>query len=549
MRAVALVLTATLAACTAADDTSSDTDPAHVPDVCGEQALPRMAFQADGGTVLGDVAGDFTFSTADGDYRFADAFTGCESYVFFVHLPGVNDAVMGTDMAQLFTDGPRNVQYFFLSDDGKPANRDAMMAQLSTNVDAALKDAIGNKSKRDAWRERIHFVNDRASKIEGSVGDFLTAYLAYAADPESRVDLGERGLAAPPSPTVFGIDRFQHFDGGDSLSPSVGEAPKLGMAAYLGLFYNYKAELAARLEAESDTTIVTLLDERTTGRVFTPAVTLPDAATMATFDQLAVDIHITCDLANPFGCSEWDRIADVQWCADGAACTQRKEIARWITPYWRRGEQHYLIDASALLGLIRAGGSQSFFVELGPDWERGTEWIAQVSLRLRNTGGERATAATFAFAGGGLNADYNTREAFHFTPPANASRVELVTILTGHDQVPANGCAEWCDHRHTFTVNGTDLPAIAHTEPSIGTPTGCAAHAADGVIPGQWGNWAQSRAYWCPGLAVPALRTDITALVTLGADNTLDYRAAYGTGAPAGGNVALSSYVVYSEAP
>ena len=68
----------------------------------------------------------------------------------------------------------------------------------------------------------------------------------------------------------------------------------------------------------------------------------------------------------------------------------------------------------------------------------------------------------------------------------------------------------------------------------------------DGIIPGQWGNWAQARAYWCPGLALPVRRDEITSLVRPGEDNTLEYRATYGsTGAPRGGDIALTSYVVW----
>src|SRR5205085_1832876 len=197
------------------------------------------------------------------------------------------------------------------------------------------------------------------------------------------------------------------------------------------------------------------------------------------------------------------------------ACAERLEIARWITPYWRRGRQHYLIDATPFLGLLRDGGARSFFVELGPDWERATEWDAQVSLRLRTQGGEPlASGSVRAFTGGAFDASYNTRPPFTFTPPAGVTRVELVTILSGHGQTAGDQCAEWCDHRHDFSVNGTDLPEILHAGARIGADRGCAARASEGVIPGQWGNWAQARAYWCPGLAVQALRTDITSLVT-----------------------------------
>ena len=54
------------------------------------------------------------------------------------------------------------------------------------------------------------------------------------------------------------------------------------------------------------------------------------------------------------------------------------------------------------------------------------------------------------------------------------------------------------------------------------------------MIPGQWGNWAQARAYWCPGMAVQPIRTDITALVTPGSANTIDYEGAFRAGASPG---------------
>ena len=127
--------------------------------------------------------------------------------------------------------------------------------------------------------------------------------------------------------------------------------------------------------------------------------------------------------------------------------------------------------------------------------------------------------------------------------------MELVTILSGHGQVTGNNCAEWCDHRHTFSVNATALPTIMHSDATIGSALGCAEHAVDGWIPGQWGNGAPMRAYWCPGLPVEARHEDITSLVTIGAANELTYAGAYGIGAPAGGDIALSAYVVYYEAP
>ncbi len=531
-------------------DSGQDAGPA-APDVCDALGLPRTAFRTTGtGTGLGDVAGDFRVNQHDGTVWHLEAsWTGCESYVFFTHFPGLTDDLFRTYPDALFLEGPRNVHYFFMSNDADAAARAEFIAGLASGFRDGLTESLPDPAEQAFWSERFHFVTDRATEVEGSVGAHLTDYIAWARTPAAIVDLGDRGRAPAPAPVVIGIDRAQTFDAGDNLSTSVGGPDTFGMAAFLGHFYQYRGALEARLAAEAaTTTTVSLLDETTTGRVFRPTVTLPSAAEMAAFDALSVDIVIDCRNGNPFGCSEWDRIADVQLCVDGEACTDRREIARWITPYWRRGRQHYLIDATPFLGLLREGGARTFFVELGPEWERPTEWVAQVSLRFRTEGSApRATGGLLAFRGGGFDANYNTREPFTFTVPAGATRVELVTILSGHGQTDGDGCAEWCDHQHLFTVNGTVLPSIAHGGPRIGSPRGCAARAVDGVIPGQWGNWAQSRAYWCPGLPVQAERTDITAQVRPGVESTMTYEGRFAGSTPRGGDIALSAYVVWYE--
>jgi hypothetical protein len=521
-------------------DAGFDAGP-RAPDVCDELGLARTTFVASDGDGFGDIAGDFSVhTTSGGTWNLASEWSGCESYVFFVHFPGANDELFQTLPDLVWREGRENARYFFVSDAEGADARATFAADVTANVEAGL--AFLEPAEQSFWRARIHYATDRATDIDGTVGAMLRAYLAWARTPEAVVDLGERGPASAPLPAVFGIDRAQRWDPGDNLAPFVGGEPALGMAAFLSHFYEYRAALDARLAGESGVTVVSIVDERTTARTFVREVMLPEDT--SAFDTLEVDVEITCDERNPFACSEWDRIANVQLCADGTACTQKFEIARWITPYWRRGRQRYAMDASPMLGLMRAGGAATFYVELGPPWERATEWIARVSLRLSSRGGPSAAGAERAFTGGVFDASYNVREPFTFTPPADATRVELVTILSGHGQTEGDDCAEWCDHRHLFSVNGTALPDMRF-EGDIGAERGCAAHAADGVIPGQWGNWAQSRAYWCPGMVVAPMRTDITSLVTLGAPNELDYEGRLGASEPRGGDIALSAYVVW----
>ncbi len=535
------------AGCTsgAGDEANDDTTPSF----CSELGLAEQPFlTADTGTGLADIAGDFTVPIGNSDWVFSQRFTGCSSYVFFVHFPGRSDDWTRNDLDSLVVDAPDNVEFFFMSDDDDRQGRNDFLDALAERLDRSLAANLRKKGK-EAWLERAHFVNKRAKNLEGSIGEYINGMVALNSDPSAVADLGDRGQVPVPLPQVFGIDRDQRFDGGGNLSPFVG-APEdeISMAVWLPHFYNYRHDLDTRFAEEAGVTVVSVMDELTTGRTFTLPAALPDAATMASFDRLEFDVTIDCLYDNPFACSEWDRIAAIYWCEDGEACEVRREVARWITPYWRRGRQRYALEASPMLGLLREGGTQHFHVSLGPSWERGTEWRAAVSLRMSDTGGPRAVAAIPAFGGGNFDAAYNEREPLLFTPPAGTTRTELVTMISGHGQDGGNNCAEWCDHRHTFSVNNTDLETIAH-EGGISEPTGCAMRADSGVIPGQWGNWSQSRAYWCPGMAVPLYQLDLTDQVTVGSESTLGYLGSFGSGDPSGGNISMSSYVVFYEDP
>ncbi|MCB9540512.1 MAG: hypothetical protein H6704_30200 [Myxococcales bacterium] len=537
----------------AAPDAAVDAAPdAAPPPTCDGVPGARVAFaDGAGGFQFGDLAADFTANTLDRPLTLSQHWTGCDSYVFLVYFPDlrqtpqgpwIGDALWDSDPLPLLTLGAPNTHYVFLSFEPDAETRRARMEAMRSRI--ALGISVRPAEMTAGWAERLHFVTDRLTEVEGSLGAFAGDYLDFMFSPEGLVDLGDRGMAQAPLPFTFAIDRFQRWDAGGSLSPVVGQPQTWAMAAYFGPFYNHMAAVRARVAAEPATEVV-LLDERVSDRVFVRTVTLPDAAAMAEVDTLDLDVGVFCPARNPFGCSEWDRIADVELCLDGPDCADRREIARWITPYWRRGERRWLIDASPFLALLRAGGETTFRVEMGPEWERKTERDARIALRLRTAGdAPRAQGAERAFTGGSFGADYNTREPFTFAPPADADRVELVLILSGHGQTDGDNCAEWCDHRHAFTVNGADIPVVRSPQ-APGTLRGCADRAGEGVPPGQWGNWAPGRAYWCPGLPVDAIRIDVTEHVQPGMENTVTYRGQFGAREPAGGDIALSAYVVW----
>ena len=90
----------------------------------------------------------------------------------------------------------------------------------------------------------------------------------------------------------------------------------------------------------------------------------------------------------------------------------------------------------------------------------------------------------------------------------------LVTIISGHGQTDGDMCAEWCNHEHYFTVNGSaERHEVTHTD--IQNPLGRAARAdeawyrANGAIGLRAGLLVS-------GLPVETVRFDITSQVTLG---------------------------------
>ncbi len=504
---------------------------------------------------FGALAGDFSVTTLRGEWSLRAEWSGCDSYVFLTHFPDLRgnpsgawfgDLVWGSQLEALALTSPKNVHYFFISYERAPAARAALIEAQQTRFEQTLVAWLPDEGERDHWRARVHFVTDRASEIEGSVGGFVTDYMNYLFDPSSSVDLGGRGMAQAPLPFAFAIDRQQRWDSVGTLSPHVGASPEWSMVAYSPHFYNHKAALEER-DSNEEVTKVELIDEDVTARHIVRTGMLPDAAAMANFDTLFIDIEVHCPHRNVFACSEWDRIGRVMFCLD-PECMEQREIARWITPYWRRGTRRWMIDASPFLGLMSAGGEQTFRLVMGPNWERGTERKARFELRLSSSGKGRALGAERVYQGGGFNAEYNMNHGpVSFAVPAEAARAELVVILSGHGQSDGNNCSEWCDHRHDFAVNGNPIGEI-RSELPVGSMRGCADKAGEGVPPGQYGNWAQGRAYWCPGWPVDALRFDITEHLTASEMEQLTYSANLAGGQPGGGNIDLSAYIVWYAA-
>ncbi len=525
------------------EGTTTGTDEPSPSDFCDDEGLPVADFDADaGGTGWNELAGDFTVNTTFGTWNLAERWSGCDSYVFISHIPdGDGSQLINSLKTDLFTRSASNVHYFFLSYGQDPA-ADAEMWQFEIGTTLVDLDA----EQQALWMDRVHFVTDAATAIEGSVGAFLSAQ--------------------PEPVRTLGIDRAQRWDHPGMYQDTLGGgfSPDINVLGYLGRYYNFRYDQDQALAAQDDVTVVPMMESQ----VFAPdcmvgedcfdqqngpfsnsnnnqvwEVMFPDAATMAGFDTMEFDLQATCGPSNYSDCGHWDYEAFIQLC-DDQECMNREEVIRWITPYSRPGTRRWVVDTTPFLGMVKDGGAHYF--RFGMLWNMNpATW--DMSFRLRNTGvGDASATVIPAFKGNhGFNDTYNDNwSTLNFTPPQGTKRVELVAIISGHGQEALN-CAEWCEHQHEFTVNGS----ATHLRefPGQVISSRCGEAVDEGVVPGQYGNWTPGRAGWCPGLPVQPWRVDITDDVTIGQDNTLDYEGKYNGGNPVGGRIRLNSYVVFYE--
>jgi hypothetical protein len=248
-------------------------------------------------------------------------------------------------------------------------------------------------------------------------------------------------------------------------------------------------------------------------------------------------------------CGAWDYLSHMWVCdpatdPDGGAATWKcsTEIARWITAYWREGR--WVTDISGMLPFLKKGGATHLRWHASGQFDpRRTDYTVSLSLRLSDRKkGMRPVEAVPLWNGGRWNAAYDAAHpARQVTVPAGTKKVDLYTLITGHDSSTSQ-CAEFCNHEHTFTMNGKP-----HLRSFPGqTALGCA-NEGKGVAPNQHGTWYFGRGGWCPGYDVAPWIVDVTTEAKIGQSNDVGYTTAF-AGKPVDvdrGNIVMSSYLVY----
>lgn len=512
--------------------TTSTTTPPE-PSYCEIAGLPVRAWsEGPYGAHRNETAGDFTVELVGGEsWTFAERWDGCESYVFIPDTIPVSNldktSIWEKDLLNLIKASPKNAHYFFVSrsnsDDVAKANTEAMKVRID-EVTAALP------ADNDHWKARLHVVAQRA----GNLGNWITEALS---------GIGRGG---------FAIDRYQRVRGVGNLADvkrykqSLSDGgfwpweQNLAYAAHEVRYFEMEVAREAKL-AEAPATVVPFWDGEVLAQFEEKEIELPSAAEMANFDTLEIDVTSMCpdpDKIEFGNCGAWDYLAYL-FVKDEEG--NNVELARFITSYHR--ETRWIVDASAMLVHLQAGGKRTFRWEFAPEWNT-QPTATKLSLRFSNKNKGYAPAeATFLYAGGAFNAMYNAPHAPIDVPiPADAKHVELFAIITGHG-AETGQCAEFCNHQHVFKVNGIEYKK-EHLE--AGTQSKCVDQIENGMVPNQGGTWWFGRGGWCPGQQVDPWIVDVTADVTPGQTATIEYEGLFKNLPPpdSAGNIAMTSYLV-----
>ncbi len=572
------------------DDSTIDTDTTSTadtvapgpPDACTELGLTVRAWQEGGATAppyLNAVATDFTLKLRGSEWTLSESFTGCDNYLFVRAEPRNADGPWmweSEDHKDLLKALPFNTHLFFVPDDG---TRDGDRAQLDV-IEAKMDDAISRLGQdKQAWwgsTDRIHYVKDSVTEIDGWVGDYLrTPGWGFSIDRLQRIrDIGS-------------LADGERYNGSWFDS-------NLSHVAHEAIYNNAISDDHDALDAQTDVRVIetwtgqVVADPSWSGARGSITVEFPDSATMATYDGLTIDMNMTCEGEGEYGtCPAWDRITDMYVCdvatedsnphaseactaavdtvpcgcadvmgtpydaartcaEDGSgygecACSCNTLLNRWITTYHREGR--WINDADHALAWFRRGGEFRF------EYHSIDPWEIDIDLRFHDRGLPEQVEQTFPlFRGGNFDATYNDS----YVPktieiPADAKRVELAVIVSGHGQAAPDNCAEFCNSQHHFLVNGVesmiDFPYL--DDPSL-TGEFCQNDVANGTVPNQYGTWFYARSNWCPGKEVAPILVDVTASVTPGSPATFEYwgdRSGGGTH-PGGASIVMDSFVV-----
>ena len=273
---------------TATDDTSGATG--DLTD-CASQGLSEAPF-SDGpyGTNYGDLVEDFTLNTLSGEWSLSESWSGCDSYLFVNYAEGYDypGQIWASDVEAFLESSPENVHYFFMSYD--QGSEEEQVSIIAERIEETLSGMSDEEQAR--WRPRLHYVLDSAW-YAGSIGDALQPRGAWAIAIDRSQRLREVGYLAVPDNTGNWVAGLRSL-------------------TFEARYFNAEVEQQASIDALGATPI-TVFDGSALSSGYADVV-LPDAATMAGYDTLHMELELGC--GDPFyeNCGEWDYLIEAYVC-------------------------------------------------------------------------------------------------------------------------------------------------------------------------------------------------------------------------------------------
>jgi len=448
-------------------------------------------------------------------WNFESEWNGQDNYMFIHYDPSNNNAIdmwsdecpgnicsNGSDRLTLLEKSGMNTHYFFLSS-GPNAEQDILLIQENFNH---LIEENMTIELQEHWKIHLHFIPIKSNELNNWISNRING--TYA----------------------FSIDRFQRIKQAGYLGNPAGFTGfYMNFLAHEVIYHDYEWNVLNEDESTYDEITVFDREHYTGGWASTilQLVEFPTHEELDNYSGMSIELLRGCPDANgnysDQGCDDYDRIAKMFICdEDESNCN---EAARWITPFDR--QPHHLTDISSFISMLKPGGNKMVkFQESG--WPN-----SLLTMRFRFYHGQDITDTPQSFQPMWVgtipfNPDFDDNTPpIVFNVPDDATKVEFVSYITGHGWgCDGFNCAEFCNSKHIFTVNG-GVHEFETAYPEAGDDDYCMEPGtiAQGVKPNQYGTWGYGRAGWCPGQDVHPMITDITDYISIGEENAIDYDA------------------------
>lgn len=448
------------------------------------------------GVEFGEVVPDFTVTTIRGDFTLSEEWGDCEIFTLVpirAFTPGSLDGLLDGS-------APNNT-YLFYSFASDPV---ATVEAFAVSLNGLLTDR-GPEFLAE-WGPKFRYVTSPAADVPVLAHTIGVNTDYFVIDPSQR--LRDAGSAR-----VLLTGDFR---------------PYAEMVKYAAPWFDYERRLEERLATEAADPNVLVVpwvrtgwDETDEGRL---PIELPSADEMARFDRMEIVVKETCEPGSRFPvhfgvCPAWDVGHKITYCDDFDTCAsdELNQFFRYITGY--HSGVWLTQDVSFALPWFRQGGTR---------WLRTNrrDFFGTIELRFYDDSEvpmtERLGDSVHLIGMGTGNFDQAHNENntnYEFRPPPGTVRVVMDARVQGGGNRQPSGCAEFCSHSHTASINDQ---SFEHTfEMQRGFQ--CAARAGEGVTAGQFGTWYIDRGSWCPGGHVERWTEDITAAVDLEDWNTFTW--------------------------